>query len=340
MNNNSIKEWLKLPEESKLKLFIQTSDRIGLPVTAIEKDWWVTHTLSIIFSMNCANALLFKGGTSLSKAWNLVERFSEDVDLALDREYLGFTGNLSKTAIRKLRYASYEFLSTKFTDELRERFESLGINDVIVKPREVENQDQDPLIIEIYYPKLTEKGTYLHPGILVEVGCRSLKEPYTQRVFKTMVSEAFPDKPYSDSNITIPTVNPERTFLEKVFLLHEEYQRPSEKIRVQRLSRHLYDIEKLSQTPYLQKALADKNLYDTIVAHRSKFAPVGGVDYTKHLPQHIRIVPPAELLPLWEKDYYEMIESMIHGEKLPFDKLIERIIAVQEIIRTVNLNNG
>lgn len=191
------------------------------------------------------------------------------------------------------------------------------------------------MIIEIYYPKLTEKGTYLHPGILVEVGCRSLKEPYTQRVFKTMVSEAFPDKPYSDTIITIPTVNPERTFLEKVFLLHEEYQRPSEKIRVKRLSRHLYDIEKLSQTSYFLKALADKNLYNTIVEHRSKFAPIGDVDYTKHLPQHIRIVPPAELLPLWEKDYYEMIESMIHGEKLPFAQLIERISTVQETINNL-----
>jgi hypothetical protein len=76
------------------------------------------------------------------------------------------------------------------------------------------------------------------------------------------------------------------------------------------------------------------------MVHRSKFAPVGGVDYTKHLPQYIRIVPPAELLSLWEKDYYEMIESMIHGEKLPFTQLIERITVVQEIIRTGNLNNG
>jgi len=332
MNNKTLKEWLKLSDEAKQNLFFQTSDRIGLPTTAVEKDWWVTHTLAVIFSMSCANALVFKGGTSLSKAWNLIERFSEDIDLALDREYLGFSGDLSKKKIHKLRYASYDFLTTKFIQELREQFNTLGFTNVIVKCREVVNHDQDPLIIEIYYPKLTEKEVYLHPGILVEVGSRSLKEPYTQRVFKTMVSEIFSDRPFADLSITVPTVNPERTFLEKIFLLHEEFQRPPQKMRVKRLSRHLYDIEKISRTPYFQKALADKELYATIVAHRSKFTRLEGVDYEKHIPPYINIVPPDDLLSVWEKDYYEMIESMIYGEKLSFNELILKINSIQEQI--------
>ena len=335
MNEIAIKEWLKQPKEVQRELFIKISDQTGLPFSAVEKDWWVTHTLSIIFSMDCAKSLVFKGGTSLSKAWNLIERFSEDIDLALDREYLGFEGELSKKEIHKLRYASYDFLTTKFTCELREKFNSLGFTDVGVKYRETINHDQDPLVIEIYYPKLTEKDIYLHPGILVEVGSRSLKEPYSQRVFKTMLSEIFPDRPFADSEITIPTVNPERTFLEKVFLLHEEFQRPPQKMRVERLSRHLYDIEKLSQTPYFQKALSDKNLYDTIVAHRSKFSHLEGVDYSKHAPAYIKIVPPENLLSIWEKDYEEMVENMIYGEKLPFNELMMKIANVQRKINII-----
>ena len=136
--------------------------------------------------------------------------------------------------------------------------------------------------------------------------------------------------------ITIPTVNVERTFLEKVFLLHEEYQRPVEKRRVERLSRHLYDIEKISQTPYFQKALSDKNLYTTIVAHRAKFSHLSGIDYTKHEPKFINIIPPESVLLLWKKDYVEMSESMIYNEKLSFKELIDNLKQVNNKINRMN----
>jgi hypothetical protein len=336
MNNSEhIKEWLNLPDNVKRDLYAAVGKAYHLQPMAVEKDWWVTHTLAIIFSMSCADALVFKGGTSLSRAWNLIERFSEDVDLALDREYLGFAGDLSKKKVHKLRYASYDFLTTKFTPELNQQFHSAGFTDVTVKYREVINHDQDPLIIEIYYPKLTEKEIYLRPGILVEVGSRSLKEPYSQRTFKTMLSDVFSDRPFADRHITIPTVDPERTFLEKVFLLHEEFQRPPQKIRVERLSRHLYDIEKLSQTPYFQKALSNRKLYNTIVVHRAEFSRLEGVDYTRHFPPYIEIVPPENLLSIWEKDYDEMAESMIYGEKLPFNELIQKIADIQREINKI-----
>ena len=330
-----LKEWLQLSDNDKLTCFRAITDKYDLKMPAVEKDWWVTNTLSIIFSMPYSKSLIFKGGTSLSKAWKIIERFSEDIDLALDREFLGFAGDLSKTQISKLRYASNVFLTEKFTPELQQKFNELGFVDVLVKPREVIKHDQDPLIIEIYYPKLTEKDIYLRPGVLVEIGSRSLKEPFSPCKFKTLVAENYSDKPYSDNEITIPTVNVERTFLEKVFLLHEEYQRPAEKRRVERLSRHLYDIEKISQTPYFQKALSDKDLYKTIVAHRDKFSHLGGVDYAKHKPQFINIIPPENLLPLWEKDYSEMSESMIYGEKLSFNELIENVRQVNNKINQI-----
>jgi predicted nucleotidyltransferase component of viral defense system len=84
MNNfDHLQEWFQLPNETKIRLFAETSRQIGLPSSsAAEKDWWVVHTLAIIFSMKCANDLIFKGGTSLSKGWSLIQRFSEDIDLA------------------------------------------------------------------------------------------------------------------------------------------------------------------------------------------------------------------------------------------------------------------
>lgn len=336
MNDFShLKEWLKLSDDTKLRIFTETGRNLGLLPVAIEKDWWVVHTLTVIYTMSCAGSLVFKGGTSLSKGWNLIQRFSEDIDLALDREYLGFSGELENADVRRLRRKSYEYLTETFTPELQKRFAEVGFTDVTIKYREVPNHDQDPMVIEVYYPKLTEADTYLKPGVLVEVGSRSLKEPFTDRTFATMVAENYPAQPFADKPITIPTVNPERTFLEKIFLLHEEFQKKSEKKRLDGLSRHLYDIEILSRTDYAGIALNNSDLYNTIVTHRSKFSRISGVDFANHSPDKIAFIPPEYVLPEWETDYNEMKENMIYGEALTFSEMIEKLKELQSRINSI-----
>ena len=339
MDKNRLRHWFQLSSQDRSDIFTEVARHKNLHVSSIEKDWWVVQTLSVIFSMGCANALIFKGGTSLSKGWNLIQRFSEDIDLALDREFLGFTGELSKGDIRKLRRKSFQFITGIFIEELKNKFAESGFEDVTVKLREVENHDHDPLIIEIYYNKLTETDTYLKPGVLVEIGSRSLKEPFTQRSFGTIVSEVFADRPFADKAITIPVVNPERTFLEKIFLLHEEFQKVQDKIRVERLSRHLYDIEKLSQTVYAETALHDPELYNTIVTHRRKFTPVSGIDYTNHSPDKINIIPPDIIIKDWKQDYEVMAQAMIYDNPLSFDELIKRLAELQKRINTISQRN-
>ena len=336
MNRTPLQEWFRLTDRNRLNIFLQTAEKKLLHESAVEKDWWVVQTLTAVFSMKYANILVFKGGTSLSKGWNLIQRFSEDIDLALDREFLGFSGELTKGDIRKLRKASYQFITEIFTPELKSKFAELGFENVLVKYREVENHDQDPLIVEVYYNTLTERGIYLKPVILLEIGSRSLKEPFTQRNISTVVSEIFTDQPFTDRPISIPIVNPERTFLEKIFLLHEELQKEPDKIRVERLSRHLYDIEKISHTGYAEIALQDTDLYNTIVKHRSKFTPVSGIDYANHSPDKINIIPPDSIIKNWKQDYDIMKQAMIFDNPLSFDELIERLIELQKRINKIN----
>lgn len=335
MDKTPLQEWLALSNNDRKDIFQETASRLALPDDAIEKDWWVVNTLSLIFKTACAPSLVFKGGTSLSKGWSLIQRFSEDIDLVLDREFLGFKGDLSKGDIRRMRRKSFEFLTTDFTVKLGSLFQEAGFDGVTVKFREVENHDQDPIIIEVYYPKLVEKETYLKPGVLIEIGCRSLKEPFTQRTFGTFTSDVFGDRPFTDKPITIPVVNPERTFLEKIFLLHEEFQKEPDKIRVERLSRHLYDIEKLMNTEHAKIALSDADLYNTIVTHRSRYTAIAGIDYTKHAPSNISFIPPEKLLPLWEKDYDVMKGNMLYGEIISFDELIKRLTGLQSTINAI-----
>jgi hypothetical protein len=192
MNNISLSNWLNLPENDRLQIFEETASKKGLSTAVIEKDWWVVNTLAVVFSLEYSQFLIFKGGTSLSKGWNLIQRFSEDIDLALDREFLGFKGELTKSNIRKLRKSSFKFISETVTEDIKIMFAKLGFENVGVRYREVENHDQDPLIIEITYPSITIKDNYLKPNVIVEIGSRSLKEPITKRTFTTFVGEVFP----------------------------------------------------------------------------------------------------------------------------------------------------
>ena len=278
-------EWVHLPKIRKTNILLALSKTLKLPTDAIEKDWWVVQTLRLIFEMDCANSLVFKGGTSLSKAWGLINRFSEDIYLALDRKFLGFEGNLSNQQIKKLRKASFAYITDKFYPTLKTKFEETGLTNVEINITETTDSDQDPRIIKIFYPSVFDNRGYIRPKVIIEVGSRSLREPFSVRSFRSFVGENYPDNPFADSSILIPTVNPERTFLEKVFLLHEEFQKPIDKIRVERLTRHLYDIERLMDTEFAEKALTDSKLYQDIVAHRRLFTPIRGIDYDNHVPQ-------------------------------------------------------
>ncbi|WP_405610919.1 nucleotidyl transferase AbiEii/AbiGii toxin family protein [Polaribacter sp. Asnod1-A03] len=330
-----MKNFIKLSEKDKINIFNQTSERSGLPSSAVEKDWWVTLSLNIIFSLPYANQIVFKGGTSLSKAWNLIERFSEDIDLVIDRKHLGFEGELSKTQVKKLRKASFSFIGKDFYTGINSELIKLGVTDYELVVQETKNTDTDPLIIELRYKSLTEESDYLKPRVLIEVGARSLMEPVDEKAIISIVSSEFSQLPFAEKEIVIPVVSPKRTFLEKIFLLHEEFQKETKFIRVERMSRHLYDLEKLMDTTHGVEALKDSDLYNIIVAHRKNFNAIRGIDYGNHISLEINIIPPKETIKEWEKDYKTMQESMFYGDTISFDKLIEQITELNTRIKTM-----
>lgn len=330
-----MKNFIKLSKKDKINIFNQASERSGLPSSAIEKDWWVTLSLNIIFSLPYANQIVFKGGTSLSKAWDLIERFSEDIDLVIDRKHLGFEGELSKTQVKKLRKASFNFIGTEFYNDINNELIKLGVTDYELVVQETKNTDTDPLIIELRYKSLTEESDYLKPKVLIEVGARSLMEPVDNKAIISILSSEFSELSFAEKEITIPVVSPKRTFLEKIFLLHEEFQKETRFIRVERMSRHLYDLEKLMDSAHGIEALKNTVLYTIIVAHRKNFNAIRGIDYGNHIPLKINIIPPKETIKEWRKDYKTMQESMFYGDTISFDKLIERITELNTRIKTM-----
>ena len=327
-------KFLSLPENTRINIFTQTAEKVGMTAFAVEKDWWVAQTLISIFQLDVGEHLVFKGGTSLSKSWDLIQRFSEDIDLAIEREFLGFEGDLSKNKKTNLRKASGKYISEHFLPELEQKFKENGLENVRFELVNAEDSDQDPRIINIFYPSVISTVGYLEPKVQVEIGCRSLIEPFTLKYFAPLINIAFPKQEFVENPSKIPSINLKRTFLEKLFLLHEEFQKPFEKIRVNRLSRHLNDVYILSRDENILKAIEDRELYETIVKHRLEFTKISGVDYTLHNPKTINPIPPKTVINKWQEDYERMSEDMIYGENKPsFSEIIE---SLQKLKKQIN----
>ncbi|MEN9943604.1 MAG: hypothetical protein RLZZ91_1605 [Bacteroidota bacterium] len=323
----------------KVAIFSAIAAEKGMTPFAVEKDWWVSRTLEIIFQMPIAAHLVFKGGTSLSKAWKLISRFSEDIDLAIDREFFeGYKGEISKTQIGKLRKVAGVYTTGVFFEELQQEFIVKGFVELEFKIIDTGESDQDPRIIEIYYPNvITQPTEYVLPRVQIEISCRSLREPFSIQTFGSLVDEFYIDRDFAESLFEVQTVNPERTFLEKLFLLHEEFHRPAAKMRVDRLSRHLYDIYYLAKAGIASKAINDKELYETIVSHRYKFSRVGEVDYNLHNPLTVNPIPVAAKLDEWKSDYAKMMEDMIYEVKKPsFEELISNLHDLRNLLQTLD----
>ena len=157
-----------------------------------------------------------------------------------------------------------------------------------------------------------------------------MNEPTENRLISSYVEQTFPGEDDAAS-ATIRTVSPVRTFLEKAFLLCEEFQRPVP--RHVRMSRHLYDLERLMDTEFGRQALQDNSLYERIVKHRSVYYAVGRVDYSKLMPGEIDFVPRPEIMQDWKADYKDMCDHFIYGSTLSFEKLLERIKDLQDRFR-------
>ena len=327
-----------ISNQEKEAIFNAIATEKGMTPFSVEKDWWVSRTLDIIFKMDIAKHLVFKGGTSLSKSWKLIHRFSEDIDLAIDKAFFeGYEGDISKSQIKKLRKEAGKYSTETFFEELKEAFLNKGFNDLEFKVIEAKDSDQDPRVLEIYYPNVIKSNSdYILPRVQLEISCRSLREPFSEKIVGSLVDEVYQDKPFVEPLFKVPTVNPERTFLEKLFLLHEEFHRPVDKIRVDRLSRHLYDIYQLSKAGMAESSFKDKELYETIVAHRFKYARVGHVDYNIHNPKTLNPIPVEIVIKAWDEDYSKMKEDMIYEESKPsFDDLIQNLEELRKTLQNV-----
>jgi len=318
--------FIQLPEDQRRLFCEQAQAKLGLPPASIEKDFWVCWTLRELVNLPAwGNQLTFKGGTSLSKAWKLIERFSEDIDIVIDRAFLGFGGEkLGQKGQKRLRRVCSERIREELEPIIENRFREIlpsGLNWKVEPADVTEDVDQQTLIFH-YHSAFAESAVYLRPVVKIELGARSDTEPVESPSIQPYLAEAFPEM-LGPSAFTVRTVAARRTFWEKAMLLHEETYRPADKKRKARLARHYYDLWCLIQKEVAKQAVEDRGLFERVAQHRAVFFGQNWMDYETLCPGRLRLVPPDDQLANWRRDYQSMREEMIFGKAPNFEEIIE-----------------
>lgn len=316
----------------------QSAIRLSLPVQAVEKDLWVTAMLQIMFGLPCAESLVFKGGTSLSKVWRLINRFSEDIDLAIDRNLFNLDGDLTKKGVKKLRKASSVFVREELCNQIQDAVGNTPLKDFCQIEAQPDGKGEstypEPRIIFVRYQSLfDDKLDYIAPIVKIEAGARSLLEPAENRKIDSMIESIFPNIKTAIADIPVRTAVAEKTFLEKAFLLHELFS-VSNMVEAHRRSRHIYDLHMMMQSGIAENAIQDDALWETINRHRSTLTSMQGVDYTPDIRDRIQLVPPKECRENWQNDYELMTGAMIYGSRPTFAELMDSMRELERRFRS------
>jgi hypothetical protein len=316
-----------LPPETRADLFRETASRRNLSDAVVEKDFWVCWTLGRLFSDPLlSRKILFKGGTSLSKVFKLIERFSEDIDLILDWREITEEDPEAKRS---------KSSQAKFNKEIQEAAKNYLCDQLLPSVCKILGStvgaaiaSDDPNVISIAYPAAFS-AAYIKPEIRLEIGPLAIWVPNAPFQISPYCAEEFPAL-FSDPTCHVQVIKAERTFWEKATILHHEAFRPEGSLFPARYSRHYYDLAVMAQSSVKLAALNDSNLdlLKSVVASKERFYPRGWARYDLARPGTMKLVPPAHVLSSLKRDYGEM-QIMIYGDRPVFETIIEQIQALE-----------
>ena len=308
-----------LSAEQRAELFSETAARKGIGPAIIEKDFWVCWALSRLFEAETLSSkLLFKGGTSLSKVFHLIERFSEDVDLVLNWDEITRENPLGQRSGKQQRKFN-EQLSRHGHQYIRDTLLP-EIDAVLGDCCQVIASDDSPAVIDVQYPAAYSES-YLRPEIRLEIGPRALWCPNAKHTITPYAAEEFPHL-FERTHCQVNVVTAERTFWEKATILHHEAHRPQDSIQPQRYSRHYYDMARLAESAIKNRALEKLDLLQSVVLFKDKFFPRGWARYDLAVPGTLRLVPPEFRLAELKRDY-DAMQVMIYGQVPDFSEILE-----------------
>ena len=322
-------------QEERHHIFQTAAAALRIAPEMVEKDFWVCRILQKLFQdKKLRNILRFKGGTSLSKVFHLIRRFSEDVDLILDWRCITGEDPLllrSKTKQDIFNKSIQESSGKYISGELRTMIDTAMGGECSVF-----SDADDEHVILLQYP-LSFRSSYIVPHIRLEIGPLAAWLPNQEFPVLPYVAETFPQ--LNIAPISVPTILAERTFWEKVTILHQEHHRPAHLHVPLRYSRHYYDLYMMMQSECVTDAMRDISLLQQVVEFKQKFYPRAWAHYELAVPGTIELLPaPHSIRPL-QADYAAM-KNMIFGDYPSWDMIIRKLTELQQIINGSNLSEG
>ena len=318
--------------KERKELFSATAQKMHTKSSIVEKDFWVVWTLDKIFLDERLNKILmFKGGTSLSKVFNLIGRFSEDIDLILDWREVTKENPKDKRASKTKQVKFNEKVNTDGKTYIKDVL--LPIVAQIVSPLcSCEIVENEPFNINIKYPS-SFKDSYLRPEILLEIGPLASWMPSDSFEISSYASQKFPDffdKPLCKVNAILA----KRTFWEKATILHQEAHRVKEKALLPRYSRHYYDMAIMAKTKVKNEALSDLELLQQVVDFKNKFYPATWAEFDKAKPNTLKLAPSEYKIDELKADYKAM-ENMIFNKYLSFEEILKTLKELESEINSL-----
>lgn len=323
------------------QVFTQVGSQMGVSPIIAEKDFWVSWTLGQVFGvMELDHSLIFKGGTSLSKVHGVIDRFSEDIDLAFDRYEFGFNDEDFKNEGINARRRRLDTLGKNCTKYIRETFVP-SLNKVcqnkLSEDWVIEIDAEDPQTILFQYPQSLstadyENLGYIRPAVRLELGARSDHTPSATHEIIPYAAEHYPDY-FKKPKTSVLALSAERTFWEKLTILHAENFRPEGNVPGLRLSRHYYDAYKIFRSEFGERAIKDIGLLKIVAEHKNYFFRSGWAHYDLAKPGTLKLVP-GESLKKWLIKDYKAMEEMIFGDVPTFEEIIKALEEMENIINT------
>ncbi len=331
-----------LPPEERTLYWRNYSNRNGVPEFIVEKDFWVCWLLGHIFAapqlgMEC----VFKGGTSLSKVFHAINRFSEDIDLGLSPASLGWnetdlddapSNSQRQKRNHQLQSDCAEAVRTRFMPEIEAIIASV-LGKASVKGHwltfEIDTASHSPTIL-FPYPRTLVPGAYIAPLVKMEFGSLTDQRPTGTHPITPMIAEVAPDA-FDDFHAKVVALEFERSFWEKATILHAEYHRPAEQPMRDRFARHYADFAALWLHPDGRSSAARLDLLERVRIHKSRFFASNWARYETAIPGKLRLAPPDTRIVELRRDYAVM-EPMFLSTPPDFDSVLDTLHKAEDTI--------
>jgi hypothetical protein len=328
--------FLQLTPGEQSQIYRALGPQLSRSPVVLEKDVWVCWVLQTLFTMPDRLPMAFKGGTSLSKVFGAIARFSEDVDITLDYRGLDssfdpFAAGLSNSRLKKFSDELKSFVRDHAHGVVAPHFQARLATEFSAKSHRIEVSD-DGEQLRLHYPSVLEASTdYVGNSVLLEFGGRNITEPNQEHEVRPDIAQHVPALDFPRSMVSV--LSPARTFWEKATLMHVECQRGEFRGSAQRLSRHWYDLAMLADLSHGDAALASRDLLADVVKHKKVFYNTGYANYDACLAGQLRLLPDDAALAGLRQDFQRMIGAgMFIGQPPAFDTVIDRLRTLEAAI--------